>query len=83
MYKLLRKILTKRITPKLDFYQPIEQTCFRAGYGSNDHLQTIKILIEKCFEYNIPLVLPLIDYEKAFDSVEFKTVLALHQSRIE
>jgi hypothetical protein len=84
MYKLFMKILTKRLTPKLDFYQPKEQAGFRRGYGTNDHLHTIKILIEKCIEYNIPLVLAFVDYEKAFDTVEFETVLeALNQSRID
>ncbi|CAG9840233.1 unnamed protein product [Diabrotica balteata] len=65
-------------------YEPKEQAVFRAGYGTNDHLHTIKILIEKCIEYNIPLVLAFVDYEKAFDSVEFETVVeALNKGRID
>lgn len=47
LYKLFIKILTKRLTPKLNFYQLIEQTGFREGYRTSDHLQNIKILIEK------------------------------------
>ncbi|XP_029658895.1 uncharacterized protein LOC115232884 [Formica exsecta] len=54
----------------LDFYQPPEQAGFRCGYGTNNHLQVIKTLIEKSVEYNKPLVLVFVDYEKAFDSIK-------------
>lgn len=38
LYKLLITILIKRLTPKLDFYQTIEQAQFRSRYSSNDDL---------------------------------------------
>lgn len=69
LYKLFTKVVVRRLTPKLDSYQPKEQAGFRSGYGTNDHLQVIKTLIERCVEYNKPLVLTFVDYEKAFDSI--------------
>ncbi|XP_050465081.1 uncharacterized protein LOC126858648 [Cataglyphis hispanica] len=39
IYKLFMKIITQRLTPKLDFYQPREQAGFRKDYGTNDHLR--------------------------------------------
>lgn len=75
LYKLFMKIIAKRLTPKLDFYQPKEQAGFRAGYGTNDHLHTIKTLIEKSTEYNKPLILVFVDYEKAFDSISQQHML--------
>lgn len=84
LYKLLTKILTNRLTNKLDFYQPVEQAGFRKEYGTNDHLQTVRTLIEKCTEYNVPLHLAFVDYEKAFDSVETWAVLnAMNEARID
>lgn len=69
---------------KLDLYQPREQAEFRMGYGTNDHLQAIKTLIKKCNEYNKPLVLIFIDFEKAFDTVELPAIkAALDQARID
>ncbi|CAG9764829.1 unnamed protein product [Ceutorhynchus assimilis] len=35
-----------------------------------DHIQSIRTLIKKCTEYNIPLHLAFVDYHKAFDFVE-------------
>lgn len=84
IYKIFTKILTKRLTNKLIFYQPKEQAGFRPGFGTNDHLLSIKVLIEKCIEYNKPLILIFVDYEKAFDSVNQRRMLeALSECRID
>jgi len=83
-YKLLTKIITNRLTQKFDFYQPIEQAGFRKGFSTTDHIQTLRTLIEKCNEYNIPLHLAFVDYQKAFDSFETWTVLeAMDKARID
>lgn len=84
IYKLFTKVITKRITTKLDFYQPVEQAGFRSGFSTNDHLQVIRSLIEKHTEYKIDIALAFVDYEKAFDSVEIWAILeALDKSRID
>ncbi len=67
LYKLFMKIIAKRNTKKLDFYQPVEQAGFRSGFSTNDHLQVMRTLIEKCNEYKIGIVLIFIDFEKALD----------------
>lgn len=84
LYKLFMKIITKRNTNKFDFYQPVEQAAFRSGFSTNDHLQVMRTLIEKCREYNIDIVLLFIDFEKAFDSVETWSILdALDECRVD
>lgn len=83
-YKLFTKIIEKRLTNKLDFYQLREQVGFRSGYGTSDHLLVIKTLIEKTIEYNRPLVLIFIDFEKAFVTIEQQAMLkALAESRVD
>ena len=84
LYKLLTKIITNRITNKLDFYQPVEQAGFRKQYSTIDHLHTVRTLIEKCTEYNVPLHLAFVDFQKAFDSVETWAVIeSLENARID
>ena len=39
-----------------------------------DHLQTVRQLIEKYNELNRPLYIETIDYEKAFDSIEYQAI---------
>ena len=84
LYKLFMKVITKRIDNKLDFYQPIEQAGFRSGFSTNDHLQVMRSLIEKCNEYKIEIALAFVDYEKAFDSVETWSILdSLDECRVD
>jgi endonuclease/exonuclease/phosphatase family metal-dependent hydrolase len=84
LYKLFMKIVTKRNTKKLDFYQPVEQAGFRSGYSTNDHLQVVRSLIEKCNEYKIEIAIAFIDYEKAFDSTETWSILdSLDECRVD
>lgn len=61
--------MTKRFSIKLDYNQSKEQAGFRPGFGTNDQLVVIKVLIEKCIEYNKPIILVFVNYEKTFDSV--------------
>ena len=84
LYKLFMRIIAKRNTRKLNFYQPVEQTGFRSGYSTNDHLQVVRTLIEKCNEYKIGIALAFIDCEKAFDSVETWPILnGLDEARVD
>ena len=84
LYKLFMKVVTKRINKKLDFFQPIEQAGFRSGFSTNDHLQVMRSLIEKCNKYKIEIALAFVDYEKAFDSVETWSILdSLDECRVD
>ena len=80
MYKLFTKIITTRLEKKLDENQPREQAGFRSKYSTTDHIHAIN-LKEKCREYNTPLCVAFVDYEKAFDSVQTQAILASLQEQ--
>ncbi|PIK54411.1 endonuclease-reverse transcriptase [Apostichopus japonicus] len=75
IYKLFTKILTNRLERLLDDNQPREQAGFRRNFSTIDHIHTLNQLKEKCQEFNIPVCVVFVDYEKAFDSVETWAVL--------
>ncbi|CAG9834357.1 unnamed protein product [Diabrotica balteata] len=50
MYKLFMRVITNRLTSKLDSYQPVKQAGFQKGYSTADHLLTVRTLIEKANE---------------------------------
>ena len=53
-------------------------------YATTDHIHAIDQLKEKCREYNIPLCVAFVDYEKAFDSVQTQAILtSLREQGIE
>lgn len=65
-------------------FQPPEQAGFRHGYSTIDHIHAVRQLIEKTHEYNQPLYLTLIDFEKAFDTVEkWALINSLKRCRID
>ena len=57
---------------KIDELQPIEQRGFRSKYSTTDHIHAITQLKENRREYNIPLCVAFVAYEKAFESVVYK-----------
>ena len=75
IYKVLSKVLTKRLEKTLNENQPREQAGFRSGYSTIVHIHFVNQMKEKCREYNIPLYIAFVDYEKAFDSVQTQAVL--------
>ena len=75
VYKVLTKVLTKRLRKTLDVNQPREQAGFRSGYSTTDHIHVVNQLKEKCREYNAPLCIAFDDYEKAFELVQTQAVL--------
>ncbi|KAK6762477.1 hypothetical protein RB195_023267 [Necator americanus] len=53
-----------------------EQGGFRQRFSCLDYIQTVSRAMEVCREYRLPLVLTVVDYEKAFDSVETNAILS-------
>ena len=74
IYKTFSQVILRRILRDLDFHQPREQAGFRSGFSTIDHIQAVTQLQEKD-EYNIPLCVAFVDYEKAFDSIEFTPMI--------
>ena len=49
----------------------VEEQCgFRKGRSCTDAIFAVQKIIEKRKEYNLPLFLLFIDYEKAYDNVK-------------
>ncbi|KAE9413937.1 hypothetical protein Angca_006891, partial [Angiostrongylus cantonensis] len=75
IYKLFTRVILNRVDRTLDVRQPCEQTGFRKGSSTMDHIHTITRPIEVSREYKRPLCLTFIDLKKAFDSNEIEAVM--------
>ena len=74
-YKLFTRLLQKRMEIVLDENQPRDQAGFRKKFSTTDHIYTLNQVIEKTNEYNLPLCVGFIGYEKAFDSVKHFAII--------
>ncbi|KAL1447418.1 hypothetical protein WDU94_003530 [Cyamophila willieti] len=75
MYKIFTGILANRIEDVLERSQSKEQAGFRRNFSTLDHIQTVRELIERHIEFEMPLCLAFVDFEKAFDSVKTSAVI--------
>ena len=67
--KVLSRIMLDRLKIELDKQLREEQAGFRSERSCTDQIATLRIIIEQSLEWNSPLYVNFIDFEKAFDSV--------------
>ena len=72
--KVFARILLDRIKEAVDRRMREEQAGFRKGRSTRDQIATLRIILEQSNEWNSPLLVNFIDYEKAFDSVDRDTL---------
>ena len=61
LYKLFTETISNRITEQRDSNQSAKQTGFRSNYSTNDHLQVVQQIMERCNEYAQPLCMAFIN----------------------
>ena len=88
LYKLFSRMLCVRLNDAMISRQSVDQAAYRKGFSTEDHLLCTTLLVEQCNEWNIETWLGLVDFEKAFDTVEHDplwdalTELGVNQSYI-
>ena len=68
-YKLFVNIIKNRLNEHVEDKMVEEQCGFRKGRSYTDAIFTVRQIIEKRKEHNLPLFLSFIDYEKAYANV--------------
>ncbi|XP_078679467.1 uncharacterized protein LOC144915099 [Branchiostoma floridae x Branchiostoma belcheri] len=72
--KVFNRILLERMREAVDAKLRDEQAGFRKNRSCADQIATLRIIIEQSLEWNSPLYINFIDYEKAFDSIDRNTL---------
>jgi hypothetical protein len=68
-YKIFSKILVRRLEPYAEKHLGEYQCGFRCSRSTIDHILTLQLILEKCYEYvNIHLL--LVDYKEPYDGVD-------------
>ena len=77
--KVFCRIILERPKHSLDRKLRCEQEGFRKDKSCTDHIAPLRIIIEQSTEWQTPVYMNFIDFEKAFDSVDRVTV-EFHQN---
>ena len=70
LYKLFSRMLCHRVQDAVFRAQSPDQAAYRPGFSTEDHLLSLTLLYERTREFNQDLWIGLVDFEKAFDTVD-------------
>jgi len=72
--KVFNRVILERIKEATDSQLRDNQAGFRKHRSCTDQIATLRLIVEQSLEWNSPLLVNFIDYEKAFDSIDRKTL---------
>lgn len=75
--KVFNRVILNRIKDIVDPQLRDQQAGFRSNRSCTDQIATLRIILEQSLEWNSPLYVNFVDYEKAFDSVDRATLWKL------
>ena len=75
--KVLNRVILDCVKDAVDPQLRDQQAGFRRNRSCADQIASLRIIIEQSLEWNSPLYINFIDYEKAFDSVDRQTLWKL------
>lgn len=67
--KIFGRIIVNRLKTEVEGILREEQAGFRSGASTTQQIFTLRNIIEQSIEFNAPLYMNFIDFQKAFDSV--------------
>lgn len=68
-YKVLSKVIYKRLVPVVEALVGDYQCGFRASRSTIDQIFTVRQILEKAYEYQITIHQIFVDFKKAYDSI--------------
>ena len=72
--KVLNRVLLERMKEAVDPKLRDQQAGFQRNRSCADQIASLRFIVEQSLEWNSPLYINFIDYEKAFDSVNRETM---------
>lgn len=77
--KIVALVILDRISPTIESALRNEQSGFRPNRSCVDHINTLRIIVEQSAEFNSPIFLTFVDFERAFDTINRDAIWsALH-----
>ena len=68
--EVFNRILLERMKTEVDRQLRKEQAGCGKERSSTDHIATLQVIIEQSLEWNFPVCITFVDFEKAFDNID-------------
>lgn len=78
-YKVFSRVLARRLNHLAESVVGDYQCGFRGNRSTIDQIHTIRIILEKCYEYNVDVHQLFVDFKQAYDSVKRKRLCEVLQ----
>jgi len=78
--KIVLKILTRRLESKAESYLGRDQYGFMRGCGTRDAIAAMRVLCDRSLEHSNKVYVCYMDYEKAFDRVNWDKLMTVLKS---
>ena len=75
--KIMLRILNQRLRAASEGYIGNDQFGFRKGTGTREAIAVMRVLGERSIEHNQPVYVCFVDYEKAFDRVDWPRLMSI------
>lgn len=75
--KIMLKILNNRMRARTNDFIGWDQFGFRKGIGTREAIAVLRTMGERCIEHDQKLYICFVDYEKAFDRVDWKRLMEI------
>lgn len=75
VYKVLAKVIVKRLTPITEEILGDYQCGFRRGRSTTDQIFIVRQIMEKCHEYNVDVHQLFIDFKQAYIVLKGKSYM--------
>ena len=75
--KIMLKVLTREVESKANHFIGKTQFGFRRGCGTRDAIATLRILYKRCLKHDETVFVCFVDYEKAFDRVNWTKLMEI------
>ena len=77
--KVLSRVILERLKGPVDHTLRDQQAGFRPSRSCTDQITTLQIIVEQSIEWNSPLYVNFVAYEKVFDSLDRESLWKLHR----
>ena len=78
--KILLRIINNRLRRAADAFIGLDQFGFRRGMGTREAIAVMRTIGERSFEHDQPVYACFVDYEKAFDRVDWPKLMSILKS---